>query len=134
MTIEEAGRMIATRLTSLFRRDGAGHRAFHGASWPMAGDPYFTDLVNHFEFFDGDDGRGCGASHQTGEGVDYLLGLGQIALCCPLGAPVLRRMDYHARWAPYLWHEGRSMLPSQTVAQLHVEWGEAVSDRRSPLP
>ena len=29
-------------------------------------DPYFKDLITFYEFFHGDNGRGCGASHQTG--------------------------------------------------------------------
>ena len=66
VAIWDASLMVAERLTSLFKKDAKGHRAFHGADWRMAKDPHFNDLVNHFEFFDGDDGRGCGASHQTG--------------------------------------------------------------------
>ena len=66
ITISDASLMVAERLASLFSKDANGDRAFHGADWPMAKDPHFNDLVNHFEFFDGDDGRGCGASHQTG--------------------------------------------------------------------
>jgi hypothetical protein len=66
VTISDASLMVADRLTSLFSKDAEGHRAFHGSDWRMAKDPNFTNLVNHFEFFDGDDGRGCGASHQTG--------------------------------------------------------------------
>jgi hypothetical protein len=29
-------------------------------------DPYWRDLIPFHEYFDGDTGRGCGASHQTG--------------------------------------------------------------------
>jgi hypothetical protein len=29
-------------------------------------DPYWRDLINFHEYFHGDSGRGCGASHQTG--------------------------------------------------------------------
>jgi hypothetical protein len=29
-------------------------------------DPHFKDLIWFHEYFDGDTGRGCGASHQTG--------------------------------------------------------------------
>lgn len=29
-------------------------------------DPHFKDYLQFFEFFNGNDGRGLGASHQTG--------------------------------------------------------------------
>ena len=29
-------------------------------------DEHWRDLVPFYEYFDGDDGHGCGASHQTG--------------------------------------------------------------------
>jgi len=29
-------------------------------------DPHFKDLVLFYEYFHGETGRGCGASHQTG--------------------------------------------------------------------
>ena len=32
----------------------------------MQTDPNFRDYVLFYEYFDGDTGRGCGASHQTG--------------------------------------------------------------------
>ena len=65
-TIEEAAWMIAHRLTTLFTRGRDGTRAFQGGRWRMSADPHFKDLIDQFEFFDGDDGRGCGAAHQTG--------------------------------------------------------------------
>ena len=37
-----------------------------GDSKRYAEDPFWRDLVLFYEFFDGDSGRGCGASHQTG--------------------------------------------------------------------
>ncbi|HAW96207.1 MAG TPA: glucosidase [Phycisphaerales bacterium] len=66
ITIEEAGLMVARRLTTLFTRGRDGTRAFHGGDRRLSADPHFRDLVDQFEFFDGDDGRGCGAAHQTG--------------------------------------------------------------------
>jgi hypothetical protein len=32
----------------------------------MQNDPNFRDFILFHEYFDGDTGRGCGASHQTG--------------------------------------------------------------------
>jgi hypothetical protein len=37
-----------------------------GASTKQQADPAFRDLILFYEYFDGDSGRGVGASHQTG--------------------------------------------------------------------
>ena len=52
---------VVDRLTSLFRPDGSGVRPYHAGSNDRWGDR----LLFH-EYFDGDTGRGLGASHQTG--------------------------------------------------------------------
>jgi len=46
--------------------DATGRRATHGQDQRYADDPYWRDLVLFYEYFHGDDGRGVGASHQTG--------------------------------------------------------------------
>ncbi|MEO0323450.1 MAG: glucosidase, partial [Myxococcota bacterium] len=66
VTLDVAAREIAARLTRLFVPDGKGRRPAHGGDARYAEDPHFKDLVLFYEYFDGDDGRGCGASHQTG--------------------------------------------------------------------
>jgi len=38
----------------------------HGAQEKFAKDPYWKDLILFYEYFNGDDGAGLGASHQTG--------------------------------------------------------------------
>jgi hypothetical protein len=38
----------------------------HGEAYQYQDDPYFQDLVLFYEHFHGDNGRGVGASHQTG--------------------------------------------------------------------
>jgi hypothetical protein len=38
----------------------------HGGERRYAEDPHWRDLVLFYEYFHGDDGRGVGASHQTG--------------------------------------------------------------------
>ncbi|MFL6237525.1 MAG: hypothetical protein ACJ76N_30675, partial [Thermoanaerobaculia bacterium] len=43
-----------------------GRRPAHGADRRFATDPHWKDLVLFYEYFHGDDGRGLGASHQTG--------------------------------------------------------------------
>jgi hypothetical protein len=57
---------IERRLISLFLPDRDGHRPCHGGAARYAADPAFRDLVLFYEYFDGDTGRGLGASHQTG--------------------------------------------------------------------
>ena len=36
------------------------------AALPLQQDPHWRDLIPFHEYFHGDTGRGCGASHQTG--------------------------------------------------------------------
>ncbi len=57
---------LERRLTSLFVRNSEGRRAGHGHERRYIDDPHWRDLVLFSEYFCGDTGRGCGASHQTG--------------------------------------------------------------------
>ena len=66
LTIRAAAREIASRLTSLFMTDTKGQRPFLGENQKLQTDPHFKDLIQFNEYFDGETGRGCGASHQTG--------------------------------------------------------------------
>ncbi|MBZ5638257.1 MAG: glucosidase [Acidobacteriia bacterium] len=66
MSLQEVAREIARRLSSIFLKDSAGRRPAHGEDRRYADDPHFRDLVLFYEYFDGDNGRGAGASHQTG--------------------------------------------------------------------
>jgi hypothetical protein len=66
MTLQRVADELAARLTRLFRRDANGQRPFAGDDRRFADDPHWRELVLFHEFFDGDTGRGCGASHQTG--------------------------------------------------------------------
>jgi Glycosyl hydrolase family 63 C-terminal domain len=66
VTLGEAARLLSLRVASLFLPDAKGHRPVHGGEERYAADPAWTDLVLFYEYFDGDNGRGCGASHQTG--------------------------------------------------------------------
>jgi hypothetical protein len=65
-TIEEVACELTRRLTGLFLRDETGRRPVNGTSAKMQSDPHFRDHVLFYEYFDGDNGRGLGASHQTG--------------------------------------------------------------------
>jgi hypothetical protein len=66
VTIREASKEVATRLIDIFRADENGRRPVHGACEKLQSDPHFKDLVLFHEYFHGETGRGCGASHQTG--------------------------------------------------------------------
>jgi hypothetical protein len=60
---ELARRLVATFLPS----DAcAGGRPVFGGDHRFRDDPAWRDLIWFFEYFHGDDGRGLGASHQTG--------------------------------------------------------------------
>jgi hypothetical protein len=54
------------RLINIFRRDKNGRRAVFGTHKKMQTDPHFRDYILFHEYFDGENGRGLGASHQTG--------------------------------------------------------------------
>ncbi|QLA16829.1 MGH1-like glycoside hydrolase domain-containing protein [Desulfolutivibrio sulfoxidireducens] len=66
MNLFEVSREIASRLTRIFLRDESGRRPVFGDSAMFQEDPYWRDNILFYEFFHGDDGRGLGASHQTG--------------------------------------------------------------------
>lgn len=62
MALDAVADDLARRLVSLFLPDGSGRRPFEGE---RKGGLDGGHLLFH-EFFHGDDGRGLGASHQTG--------------------------------------------------------------------
>ena len=66
LTLLEAAQEISRRLVGLFLRDETGRRPAHGDERRYIDDPHWRDLVLFSEYFDGDRGRGVGASHQTG--------------------------------------------------------------------
>ena len=66
MDLMEVATEIASRLVRLFLPDEQGRRPCHGEERRYAADPHWRDLVLFYEYFHGDTGRGCGASHQTG--------------------------------------------------------------------
>ena len=66
LNLLEAAEEISRRLVRLFLRDEHGRRPGHGEERRYIDDPYWKDLVLFSEYFDGDTGRGVGASHQTG--------------------------------------------------------------------
>ena len=66
MTLQGVADELARRLTSLFRSGDGGKPPFAGDDARFAADPGYRDRCWFYEYFDGDTGRGCGASHQTG--------------------------------------------------------------------
>ncbi|ORX38653.1 putative cytoplasm protein [Kockovaella imperatae] len=66
MNLAGVAEEIQHRLMHIFSRDEYGRRAVNGGNPKLDRDPFFRDLVHFYEFFHGNDGRGLGASHQTG--------------------------------------------------------------------
>jgi hypothetical protein len=66
MRLKDAARELAARLVRIFLPDGSGRRPCHGDDRRYAEHPLWRDLVLFYEYFHGDNGRGLGASHQTG--------------------------------------------------------------------
>jgi hypothetical protein len=66
VTLLGVAQELARRLTRLFLCDGDGKRPVYGSREQLQADPHFRDHVLFYEYFDGDTGRGLGASHQTG--------------------------------------------------------------------
>ena len=66
MTINDVANELSRRLTRIFLKDEHGKRPVFGYSEKMQNDPHFRDYVLFHEYFHGDNGRGVGASHQTG--------------------------------------------------------------------
>jgi hypothetical protein len=66
MNLKEVASELARRLTRLFLPDEHGRRPVHGDDSRFASDAHWKDLVLFYEYFHGDNGRGVGASHQTG--------------------------------------------------------------------
>jgi len=66
ITIEEVAEELTRRLSRIFLRDEDGRRAAFGEHPKLQHDPHFKDHLLFYEYFHGDNGRGVGASHQTG--------------------------------------------------------------------
>ena len=78
--LDQVAEELARRLTRIFLLDAEGRRAVFGDCKLFNNDPHWRDLIPFHEYFHGDTGRGCGASHQTGwTGLiaEILIGLGE---------------------------------------------------------
>jgi len=66
LNLSDVAKLLAGRLSSLFTPRDDGHRPFAGDAERFKSDANWQDLTLFHEYFDGDTGRGLGASHQTG--------------------------------------------------------------------
>ena len=66
MTIQQVADELARRLSKLFLKAENGQRPVLRYNQKLATDPHFCDYLLFHEYFHGDNGRGVGASHQTG--------------------------------------------------------------------
>jgi hypothetical protein len=68
LNLKQIAKELSLRLMRLFERDASGKYHYHTdvKKSLYAKDQFFKDHHLFYEFFDGDTGRGLGASHQTG--------------------------------------------------------------------
>ncbi|HVO97163.1 MAG TPA: hypothetical protein VMT15_03810 [Bryobacteraceae bacterium] len=66
MNLYQVAEEIGHRLTKIFLKDEQGKRPVHGISQKFQEDPHWREYPLFYEYFHGDNGRGVGASHQTG--------------------------------------------------------------------
>jgi hypothetical protein len=66
LNLKQVAQELARRLMRIFLPDESGRRPCHGDSHPFCEDRHCRNYPLFYEYFDGDNGRGCGASHQTG--------------------------------------------------------------------
>jgi len=66
LNLQQAAQEVERRLASLFLPGADGRRPCHGDDPRWAKDPHWKELVLFHEYFHGENGRGVGASHQTG--------------------------------------------------------------------
>lgn len=66
LTLKEIAINLGGRLIDIFKKDKYGNRPCIGENQKLQRDPYFENLISFNEYFNGDNGKGLGASHQTG--------------------------------------------------------------------
>jgi hypothetical protein len=65
-TMDEVAQELSLRLSRIFLKDDRGERPVLRHQPQLQADPHYRDCIPFYEYFHGDTGRGCGASHQTG--------------------------------------------------------------------
>ena len=66
LTLWQVSQKLEKRLCRIFLKDEEGNRAVFGANEKFQTDENWRDYILFYEYFHGDNGRGLGASHQTG--------------------------------------------------------------------
>jgi hypothetical protein len=66
MNLFEVAKEITRRLETIFLPGKNGHRPLYGGARKFETDPYWRDYFLFYEYFQGDNGAGLGAAHQTG--------------------------------------------------------------------
>jgi hypothetical protein len=66
LTLWQVSQELEKRLSNIFIKDETGNRAVFGNVEKFQADENFCDYIPFYEYFHGDNGRGLGASHQTG--------------------------------------------------------------------
>jgi len=66
MNLFDVSKEIADRLSRIFLQDEQGRRPVYGGAEKFQTDPHWRDYILFYEYFQGDNGAGLGASHQTG--------------------------------------------------------------------
>jgi hypothetical protein len=65
-TLRQIADDLSERMISIFKRDDNGRRPVFGNNDKIQDDKHFRDYIYFYEYFHGDNGRGVGATHQTG--------------------------------------------------------------------
>jgi hypothetical protein len=65
-TLKEIAQDLSDRMVDIFRKDPRGNRPVYGHYEKLQQDPHFNNYIWFYEYFHGDNGRGVGATHQTG--------------------------------------------------------------------
>lgn len=66
MDLNQISVVLCQRLINIFEKDKKGNRPVNALHQAIYTDENFKDLILFYEYFHGDNGRGVGASHQTG--------------------------------------------------------------------
>ncbi|EKB48283.1 MGH1-like glycoside hydrolase domain-containing protein [Cecembia lonarensis] len=66
LTIDLIAKELSLRCINIFLKDENGNRPVFGKHKKFQEDPHFKDYILFYEYFNGDNGGGLGASHQTG--------------------------------------------------------------------
>jgi hypothetical protein len=66
LNLKQVSDALSKRLINMFEKDASGNRAINKNYEKYYQDPNFKELILFYEFLHGENGRGLGASHQTG--------------------------------------------------------------------